>query len=69
MKKLILEDICIQKPEIGDILAVFSTGAYGFSMSSNYNKNPKAPVVFIKDGVVRLVSKRQSYEELLELEV
>ena len=38
-------------------------------MNSNYNKNPKAPVVFIKDGVVRLVSKRQSYEELLELEV
>ena len=66
---IFIEDICIQKPEIGDILAVFSTGAYGFSMYSNYNKNPKAPVVFIKDGVVRLVSKRQSYEELLELEV
>ena len=66
---IFIEDICIQKPEIGDILAVFSTGAYGFSMSSNYNKNPKAPVVFIKYGVVRLVSKRQSYEELLELEV
>lgn len=66
---IFIEDICIQKPEIGDILAVFSTGAYGFSMSSNYNKNPKAPVVFIKDGVARLVSKRQSYEELLELEV
>ena len=66
---IFIEDICIQKPEIGDILAVFSTGAYGFSMSSNYNKNPKAPVVFIKEGVVRLVSKRQSYEELLELEV
>lgn len=66
---IFIEDICIQKPEIGDILAVFSTGAYGFSMSSNYNKNPKAPVLFIKDGVVRLVSKRQSYEELLELEV
>ena len=66
---IFIEDICIQQPEIGDILAVFSTGAYGFSMSSNYNKNPKAPVVFIKDGVVRLVSKRQSYEELLELEV
>ena len=66
---IFINDIYIQKPDIGDILAVFSTGAYGFSMSSNYNKNPKAPVVFIKDGVVRLVSKRQSYEELLELEV
>ena len=52
-----------------DILAVFSTGAYGFSMSSNYNKNPKAPVIFVKDGIVRVVSKRQSYEELLALEI
>lgn len=66
---IFIEDICIQEPKIGDILAVFSTGAYGFSMSSNYNKNPKAPVVFVKDGVARIVSKRQSYEELLELEV
>ena len=64
-----IDDICIQNPEIGDILAVFSTGAYGFSMSSNYNKNPKAPVIFVKDGIVRVVSKRQSYEELLALEI
>ena len=66
---IFVNDICIQKPEIGDILAVFSTGAYGFSMSSNYNKNPRAAVVFVKDGVARVVSKRQSYEELLALEV
>ena len=38
-------------------------------MSSNYNKNPKAAVVFVKDGSARVVSKRQSYEELLSLEV
>lgn len=66
---IFVNDICIQNPNIGDILAVFSTGAYGFSMSSNYNKNPKAAVVFVKDGVARVVSKRQSYEELLALEV
>lgn len=66
---IFVNDICIQKPQIGDILAVFSTGAYGFSMSSNYNKNPRAAVVFVKDGFARVVSKRQSYEELLALEV
>lgn len=66
---IFVNDICIQKPEIGDILAVFSTGAYGFSMSSNYNKNPRAAVVFVKDGAARVISKRQSYEELLALEV
>ena len=66
---IFINDIYIQRPDIGDILAVFSTGAYGFSMSSNYNKNPKAAVVFVKDGVARVVSKRQSYEELLALEV
>ena len=66
---IFVNDICIQNPSIGDILAVFSTGAYGFSMSSNYNKSPKAAVVFVKDGVARVVSKRQSYEELLALEV
>ena len=66
---IFVNDICIQTPNIGDILAVFSTGAYGFSMSSNYNKNPKAAVVFVKDGLARVVSKRQSYEELLALEI
>lgn len=66
---IFVNDICIQKPQIGDILAVFSTGAYGFSMSSNYNKNPRAAVIFVKDGVARIVSKRQTYEELLALEV
>ena len=48
---------------------MFTTGAYGFSMASNYNKNPRAAVVFVKDGIARLVSKRQSYEDLLSLEV
>ena len=64
-----IDDICIQEPKIGDILVVFTTGAYGFSMCSNYNKNLKAAVVFVKDGVARVVSKRQSYEDLLALEV
>jgi diaminopimelate decarboxylase len=65
---IFIKDIQLQKVERGDILAVASTGAYGFSMSSNYNKNPRPAVVFVKNGEARVVSKRQSYEELLMLE-
>lgn len=55
--------------ESKDILITTSTGAYGYSMASNYNKIPKNPVVFVKDGKDKLVCKRQSYEDLLSLEV
>lgn len=55
--------------ESGDILITASTGAYGYSMASNYNKIPKNPVVFVRDGHDYLSCKRQSYEDLLALEV
>lgn len=55
--------------ESGDILITTSTGAYGYSMASNYNKIPKNPVVFVKDKEDRLVCKRQSYDDLLSLEL
>lgn len=65
---IFIKDIDLQKVERGDIIAVSSTGAYGFSMSSNYNKNPRPAVVFVKNGEAKVVSKRQSYEDLLMLE-
>ncbi len=65
---IFIKDIMLQKAEREDVLAVLATGAYGFSMSSNYNRNPRAAVVFVKDGKVKVISKRQSYENLLELE-
>ena len=55
--------------ESGDILITTSTGAYGYSMASNYNKIPKNPVVFVQKGEEQLVCKRQSYEDLLALEL
>ena len=61
--------ICGKCCEGGDVLAVFSTGAYGYSMASNYNKNPIPPVVFVKDGSDRLVVKGQSYEDMLANEL
>ena len=55
--------------ESGDILITTTTGAYGYSMASNYNKIPKNPVVFVQNGEDKLACKRQSYEDLLALEV
>ena len=65
---VLIKDIKLAQPQSGDILAVRSTGAYGYSMASNYNKNPIPAVVFVKDGQARLAVRRQSYEELLERE-
>lgn len=58
-------------PELGknDILAVFCTGAYGYSMSNNYNRIPRPPVVFVESGNDRLVVKRESYEDLVRLDI
>ena len=55
--------------ESGDILITASTGAYGYSMASNYNKIPKPAVVMVSNGESNLVCKRQTYDELLELEL
>ncbi|MDP4106202.1 MAG: diaminopimelate decarboxylase [Bacillota bacterium] len=58
-------------PEIGqeDILAVFCTGAYGYSMANNYNRLPRPAVVFVENGEARLVVKRESYEDLVRLDI
>lgn len=66
---ILINDVNIANTESGDILAIFTTGAYGFSMSNNYNKIPKAAVVFTQDGKDRLVCKRQSYEDLIGNEI
>lgn len=62
---LISEKVPLQRAERGDILAVFSTGAYNYSMASNYNSNLVPPVVFVKDGVAQYAVKPQSYDDLL----
>ena len=53
----------------GDILAVKATGAYNYSMASNYNRVPRPPVVFIKNGEDRLAVKRESYEDIVKLDL
>jgi diaminopimelate decarboxylase len=58
-------------PEAGqeDILAVFCTGAYGYSMANNYNRLPRPAVVFVENGEARLVVKRETYKDLVRLDL
>lgn len=62
---ILIHDLKVPTPETGDIFAIYSTGAYGYSMASNYNKNPIPAVVFVRDGQSRVVVKRQSYDDML----
>lgn len=55
----------VQPVKPGDTLAVLSTGAYNYSMASNYNRIPKPPVVMVRDGKARLVVKRESYDDII----
>lgn len=65
---ILIDQIELPSPKIGDTLAVFSTGAYGYSMASHYNRLPKPAVVFVENGEAQLVAKRESYEDLLKNE-
>lgn len=66
---LLQEHTQIQKPENSDILAALSTGAYNFSMASNYNRNPRPAVIMVKKGVPRLIVRRETYEEILSRDI
>ena len=66
---ILLENIKLPEVKSGDILAIMTTGAYGYSMSSNYNKIPKPAVVMVKDNEARLICRRESYEDLLKNEI
>ena len=59
----------IQKAERGDILAVLVTGAYNYSMASNYNRIPRPPVILVKDGKARVAVKRESFEDLVKNDI
>jgi diaminopimelate decarboxylase len=55
--------------KIGDVVAVAVTGAYGHAMASNYNRLPRPPVVFVSDGSSRVVVRRETYDDLVRLDV
>jgi diaminopimelate decarboxylase len=53
---------------VGDLLVFSDAGAYGSSMSSNYNSRPLAPEVLVDGSEIRLIRRRQRMDELLALE-
>ena len=62
---VVVVDMPIQTPEVGDIVCVFCTGAYCYTMSSTYNGQPRPAIVFVKDGEARVVTRRETYEDLM----
>jgi diaminopimelate decarboxylase len=59
------KDRLLPETRPGELLAVMSSGAYGFSMSSNYNSRPKAAEVLVSGGSFQVIRQRESYEDLL----
>lgn len=62
---LIGENMPLQKPQRGDILAVLTTGAYNFAMASNYNRLPRPPVILVQGGKARVAVRRETYEDIV----
>lgn len=66
---MLIWDLPLPNSDHEDILAVFCTGAYGYSMANNYNRIPRPPVVFVENGKATLVVQRESYEDLVRLDL
>ena len=66
---LIFDAILPAETTVGDLLATPVTGAYGYSMASNYNMLTRPPVVFVGDGVARPVVRRESMEDLIRCDL
>lgn len=66
---IIIKEIELPRVERGDIMAVLTTGAYNYSMSSNYNRIPKPAVVFVKEGEAKIAVKRETYEDIIRNDI
>ena len=66
---ILVRDVALADPRVGDILLTPATGAYGHSMANNYNGMPRPPVIFCEDGQSRVVVRRETYEDLLVRDV
>ena len=66
---LIQENVKLPEVNPGDTLAVLSTGAYNYSMASNYNRIPRPPVVMVNNGQARLIVKGETYEDIIKNDI
>ena len=62
-------DVLLPAPAAGDVIAIPAAGAYCPSMASNYNLNPRPPIILVRDGESRLIRRRESYADLMHCDV
>lgn len=63
---ILIRDVELAGPRVGDILLTPATGAYGHSMANNYNGMPRPPVIFCEDGEAKVVVRRETWDDLLK---
>jgi diaminopimelate decarboxylase len=66
---VLIDDVVLPPPRVGDLVAVPATGAYTLAMSSNYNATPRPAAVLVREGEARLIRRRETVGDLLALEV
>ena len=66
---LIQEHVIMPQIHVGDTLAVLATGAYNYSMSSNYNRIPRPPIVAVSGNEAKIIVKRETYDDLIKNDV
>jgi diaminopimelate decarboxylase len=66
---VIVDDVELADPRVGDVIVTPATGAYGHAMANNYNGVPRPPVIFVSQGDARVVVRRETYEDLAARDV
>ncbi len=66
---ILIKEVTLADPQVGDLLVTPATGAYGYAMANNYNGVPRPPVIFCRDGEARVVVRRETYEDLAARDV
>ena len=66
---VLVRDVSMPALEPGDLIAIPSSGAYAPSMASNYNLNARPAIVFVDDGEARLIRRRESYDDMMAMDV
>ena len=66
---VIVRDVELNDPRVGDVVVTPATGAYGYAMANNYNGVPRPPVIFVSQGDARVVVRRETYDDLFSRDV
>jgi diaminopimelate decarboxylase len=64
----LIKDAYLPMPRVGDILCTPSTGAYGYAMANNYNRQPRPGVILVKEGRAKAIIRRETYDDLIRLD-